>query len=353
MAFDTKEIIHLLPGPVELAAEVRNEFARLPVSHRNDEFIADFHLLKEKLCRIVQAGSVEVLAGSGTSANDAVAAHLSLTGETGLLLSNGEFGDRLISQASRFNLNFHTLAVPWGEPFLQLDIRNFLDQHRDIKWLWAVHCETSTGVLNDLVMLQELCLSRNIKLCLDCISSVGTVTVNLENVYLASCSSGKALCSFPGLSMVFYNHAINASPSIPKYLDLGFFRSENGVPFTISTNLVYALNKAADALLEKGNYVFSEMEEKSVRMREIFAQKGFGIINEAAISSPSVVTASLPENINSVSFGKLLEQHNCLVSYNSGYLVRRNWIQTYFTRNTTLDTIRRFGELISSLDPRH
>ena len=40
------------------------------------------------------------------------------------------------------------------------------------------------------------------------ISSVGTMPVSLEGVWLASCASGKGLRSYPGLSMVFYNHEL-------------------------------------------------------------------------------------------------------------------------------------------------
>jgi aspartate aminotransferase-like enzyme len=342
----SNDIVHLLPGPVEIDVEVRNELIRLPESHRRDEFKSEFHDLTTKLCRIANSRYVEVLPGSGTLANDAIAAQLSISREQGLILSNGEFGERITSQARRFNLNFLSINAPWGAPFDYLAIKDFIKRNQEIKWIWAVHCETSTGVINDHFWLQEICLSLNIKLCLDCISSIGTVPVNLENVYLASCSSGKAICSFPGLSMVFYNHEIEISSSIPKYLDLGFFRSEDGIPFTISSNLVYTLIKAAESLDQNQLAIFPGLMQKSAYMREVLKPYNFKIINDAAISSPSVVTIELPENINSVEFGKLLEQKNCLINYNSGYLIKRNWVQAFITRNTSMETIQRFAELI-------
>jgi len=58
---------------------------------------------------------VQILSGSGTLANDVVAARLSLLeGSRGLILSNGEFGDRLLDHARRARLNFATLRLPWG-----------------------------------------------------------------------------------------------------------------------------------------------------------------------------------------------------------------------------------------------
>ena len=45
----------------------------------------------------------------------------------------------------------------------------------DVDWLWLVHCETSTGVLNDLSMLKEACAQGGIQLAMDYISSIGTM----------------------------------------------------------------------------------------------------------------------------------------------------------------------------------
>jgi hypothetical protein len=84
------------------------------------------------------------------------------------------------------------------------------------QWLWFVHCETSTGILNPLGEIQQLCRELELKLCSDCISSVGTVPVLLSGVYLASCASGKGLRSYSGVSMVFHNHEVSAAPDLPK-----------------------------------------------------------------------------------------------------------------------------------------
>ena len=85
--------------------------------------------------------------------------------------------------------------------------------------------------------------AAGLKLCLDCISSVGTVPIDLSGVYLASCVSGKGLSSYPGLSMVFYNHEIQPAPKrLPRYLDLGFYAAQEGIPFTHSSNLLAALH---------------------------------------------------------------------------------------------------------------
>jgi aspartate aminotransferase-like enzyme len=344
----TKSISHLLPGPVALDERVRAEFSKPPVSHRSDEFLADLQVLKSLLCRFVNSRFVEVLSGSGTLANEAVAAQISQLGSKGLILSNGEFGERLVSQANRINLDFITLSVDWGMAYSYQEITSLLDIHPEINWIWTVHCETSTGVLNDFHQLSAIAMNRNIKLCLDCISSIGTMPVDLSNVYLASSSSGKALCSFPGLAMVFYNHEIQESAHIPKYLDLGFYRKESGVPFTLASNLVYALQRAMESLSNATDF-FSSIKLNSLTIKEVMLNAGLNVINEHGCTSPALVTIEMPDDISSVAFGDQLEKEGCLVSYKSNYPIRRNWVQTFVTRNTTKEEVAHFVHVMDLL----
>ncbi len=233
----------LTPGPVDIAPPIRRAFSEVTISHRCQEFMYLHGETKRLLCDLVNAKNVEMFMGSGTMANDIIAGQLSLSRDRGLILSNGEFGNRLIDSADRFNLDFDAISLEWGEAFAADDIEKILDNSPDTKWLWAVHCETSTGMLNDLDMLRRICRKRNIHLCLDCISSVGSVSVDLGDVYLASAVSGKGFCSYSGLSMVFYNHVVKSSDKkLPRYLDLGTYAENGGVPFTILSNLVGALN---------------------------------------------------------------------------------------------------------------
>src|SRR5437868_9892259 len=68
--------VNFLPGPVTIRREVRRAFEQAPESHRADAFVKDFHATKEILCELVRAKSAELLLGSGTLANDIVAAQL-------------------------------------------------------------------------------------------------------------------------------------------------------------------------------------------------------------------------------------------------------------------------------------
>lgn len=318
--------VSFLPGPVAVRREVRRAFEQAPESHRADAFVNDLQATKEVLCALVQARSVELLVGSGTLANDVVAGQVSREQRPGLVLSNGEFGERLMDHAKRWGLVFDALEHPWGSPLDLAAVRRRLERAPARGWLWCAHCETSTGVLNDLEQLKALCAEFDVKLCLDCISSIGTVPVDLRGVWLASCASGKGLRSYPGLSMVFYHHAVAPAPhGLPRYLDLGHYAARDGVPFTFSSNLLHAL--AAAVRRVRWAERFAGLVELSTWLRASLRELGFDLIGAGAKTSPAVVTIALPSSLNSVQIGSLMQESGYLLSCNSDYLRRRTWIQ--------------------------
>ena len=336
-----------LPGPVDVHEEVRKAFERGPVSHRSDAFMADFQNTKKLLCELTGARNVEVMVGSGSLANDAVCGQISLLGAPGLILSNGEFGDRLVDHATRQGLTFEVHRTAWGEPFDYVEVRRRLEGSPRLRWFWVVHCETSTGVLNELETLKTICAEKQIQLCLDCISAIGTVPVGLQGVYLASCVSGKALASFPGLSMVFYNHELKPARQLPRYLDLGYYAAQDGVPFTHSSNLVYALQTALKRICwpEK----FRQIAEVAVWLRGRLRELGFQIVAPDAHASPAVVSIALPGELSSKAIGWQLKKSGYLLSYNSDYLRQRNWIQICLMGEWSRDHLETLPAVLADL----
>src|SRR5258708_6036058 len=335
--------VNFLPGPVSVRREVRRAFEQAPESHRADAFLKDFQATKRALCDLVQAGNVELFLGSGTLANDVAAGQLSLEAKHGLVLGNGEFGNRLLDQSRRFGLQFDAIEFPWGDAIDLGAVRQALERYPRPGWLWCVHCETSTGVVTDLERLKELCGEFQVKLCLDCISSVGTMPVNLTGVYLATCSSGKGLRSYPGVSMVFYHHDVGYSAGkLPRYLDLSHYAEQQGVPFTFSSNLLHALYAAIKRVPWDSR--FAELAGHSAWLRTRLGELGFQIIGNGALMSPAVVTIALPQDLNSSKIGELMQESGYLLSCNSEYLRSRNWVQICLMGESSRE------KLVSALD---
>lgn len=330
----TEEVVNFLPGPVKIGPSVHAAFARTAISHRSAAFDRDLGRCRARLCELTGARRVALLVGSGTLANDLVAGQIKRLKAPGIVLGNGEFGRRLADHAARLRLNFEHLTADWGQPLPYDELLTRLRVNASIGWLWAVHCETSTGVLNDLEALKDLARRHELRLAMDCISSIGAVPVDLNGVHLASGVSGKALASFPGLCMVFHDKDVTGDPTLPRYLDLSAHASVNGVPFTMSSNLVSALAAALERFeTNDGNASLSvaavhrrKIELASQVRRELTAL-GYRTIAPEEIGSPAVISFVPPAGIESMQLGEYLESRGVLLSYRSRYLIESNVLQ--------------------------
>ncbi len=338
---------NFLPGPVYVKPEVRRAVSQTPISHRSKQFLERFQRTRKLLCQLVNARSVEIFSGSGTLANDVIGAQLSLLGKSGLILSCGEFGNRLIDHAKRFGLSFSVLQKPWGEVFSSSEIAQAMTASPAPNWLWTVHCETSSGALMDLPMLVELSLQNQVQLCLDCTSSLGIVPLDLSRVFLASSVSGKGLASLPGLCLVFYNHSVAPAPErLPRVIDLGLYAAHDGVPFTISSNLVFGLETALESIHPAR---FEKIAGYSKVIRSRLKERGFQLVGSEDATSPGVITIALDRRSDSEVVGFHLEQRGFLLSYRSHYLRERNWMQICLMGDLVEDSLEPLVETLSDV----
>lgn len=323
VAYAAQSPVSFLPGPVEIHPSVQAAFARAPISHRAQEFQALLQDTKSRLCHLIKAREVEIFLGSGTLANDVVAAQIKRLNTRGVILVNGEFGERLCDHAQRFGIPFKSFHAEFAHSF-DLSVLHQTLKQQSPDWLWMTHCETSSGILNPLKEIQAMCDSLGIKLCVDCTSSVACVTVDVSRAYLASTVSGKAIAAYPGLAIVAYAHAVEPDQQIPRYLDLGVYRANAGIPYTHSSNLVAALHQAI-ALISPAR--LDAIAKASGSLRTSLELAGIAIVNSAHESSAAVITVCLPNHLDSVACGDAMAECGFLLSYRSGYLIKRNLLQ--------------------------
>ena len=319
--------VNALPGPVDLKNIVAEEFRIKPESHRGLKFVQNYKKVCKSLCRFVKAENAQIFTGSATLANEIILAHISALSQKGLIVSNGEFGNRIIQQAQCQKISFTEYKVGLGEELSTSHIEQLIEKDLDIKWIYLVHCETSSGVLNDLTSIVNICSQKNIKVLVDCVSTFGIVPLDLSKVYMASVSSGKAIGSLPGLAVIFFNELQKVPEnSVPVYLDIWYYIKKDGIPFTLNSNALYALGIAVDIIDVKSRY--ADINEKASWLRDQISQLGYDLFPKGCSSlHPAIITIGFPVSIDSTSFGRLLEEQNILVNYNSEYLVRQNMIQ--------------------------
>ncbi|MFZ7942090.1 GNAT family N-acetyltransferase [Neobacillus sp. 19] len=114
--------VPFLPGPVQIPEKVRTALMGSPYSHRSDVFREKLDRVRSIFRRLTNCKHVQILAGTGSLANEVVAAQLSLLNGRGLILANGEFGSRLVDQARRQGLSFDVLEKEWGHAFSKEEI---------------------------------------------------------------------------------------------------------------------------------------------------------------------------------------------------------------------------------------
>jgi aspartate aminotransferase-like enzyme len=313
-----------LPGPVVLTPAVTAAFRSPPVSHREPAFLEMMSRTRAALSSLVQASHLALLVGTGTLANEAVAAQLKCIGGPGLILSNGEFGERLIDQARRWNLQFAVERRDWGRPFDWSHVRKAAGLRRPA-WIWAVLSETSTGVLNPLEELLALSAFAGAELCLDAVSAVGLMPVDFRGVRLATAVSGKGLAALPGLAAVFHHGDLAPSGQTPRYLDLAHYEASGGVPFTHSSNLLAALDRSLESTrwAEK----LERVRCASVTLRASLRSYGLPPLAADSDAAPGIVTVALAADVSATEVATELSKQGVHIAYQSEYLLQRNWVQ--------------------------
>ena len=346
-----EEPVILTPGPVKIPKPVSVAFQHPPVSHRSGEFAALMLRVKDRLLELTGAEHVAVMAGSGTLANDMVAAQLFRLSSRGLIVSAGEFGSRLFDHANRFGLSYKALEQHWGEPLDYDRIEAEAAVHTG-GWLWAVHCETSTGALADLARLKTICREYGLRLALDCVSSLGATTVDLRGVWLASTASGKGLAAYPGLAIVFSSQQPRVDLTLPRYLDLGLHMAaanKGSVPFTLSSNLLCALEAGLE---RQTGELLTRIEDDGRWLRVQLRALGLHLVSSESESMGAVTTIALQDDLTDASeLGISLASRGYFTSYASSYLRDNNWLQICLMGEVNREELERLIPVLASSLP--
>ena len=148
--------------------------------------------------------------------------------------------------------------------------------------------------------------------------------------------------------MVFYNHEfVPGSKPLPRYLDLSHYAAQDGMPFTHSSNLIHAVQAA----LKRTSWAdkFGQIAETASWLRGRLRELGFQIVAPDAHASPAVLSIALPAEISSKSIGWQLQKAGYLLSYKSGYLLKRNWIQICLMGEWSRENLATLPDVLADL----
>jgi len=325
--------IDLLPGPARLNQATLRAAASAPEYHRADSFLHMYRQVQKKLSQWMGGHGMALFPGGGTLANDVLAQTLLRLPDSqlrpGLILCNGEFGRRLTEHARGVNLPHQVLDFGWAQTWEMDRIDAYLQEHQP-SWVWAVHCESSSGILNPIDALAKS-ISPNTALCLDAISTLGALPLP-ENLAFASAVSGKALQSLPGIAIVSGQAQWMKKllpQAWPPSLDLPAHHNCAHPPHTMGYPILAALHASlttacAPQQIDARATTYSHL---GAIVRGSLRTLGARVLAPENSASPVMTTFEVPPGLTTREFLKLAETWGYRLAGQSSYLQDRRLAQ--------------------------
>jgi phosphonoacetaldehyde hydrolase len=148
-----KQYLLLTPGPLTTTKTVKNVMLKDWCTWDND-YNSIIQKLREDLLKLAGKNicdyTVVLMQGSGTFAVESVIGTSVEQGGTLLVITNGAYGDRIAKMAKILKIN--TIVQDSGEvgPVDLAILHENLQKNPCITHVVVVHCETTTGMLNDI-----------------------------------------------------------------------------------------------------------------------------------------------------------------------------------------------------------
>ena len=320
------------PGPVNVAKNVRMAICKDDICHRESDFDCLLQSVENKLLKLFEIKNVDnyravVITGSGTAANEAILSS-AVGNKNILILSNGEFGERLFNISRIHDKNTFLLEFPWGERLDLERIEAYLKEH-DIDIVAMVHHETSSGMLNSLEKVGALAKANDSMFIVDCVSSAGAEVIDMEKCHIAYCSSSssKAIGSYSGLSFVIGKteefKKLKDLPVKSTYLNLykfyHFIEAFSQTPNTPAVPLFYALEQALANILNQGvSNRHASIKRKANFLRQGMLNLGLKFLIDQKDMCSVLTTVHIPFHIDVGIFRQKLREKSIIIYEGKG-----------------------------------
>lgn len=258
--------ILLNPGPVTLSERVRRALMREDMCHREPDFAQLMLDIKARLASVYPDAQPSfdaiALTGSGTCAVEAMVSSLAPKGATTLVVANGVYGERIAAMLSAQRKAHEVVKSAWPDAMALAAVAARMRSNAAITHVIAVHNETTTGRLNDIGALAELCGAHGKWLMVDAVSSFGGEAIDFSHsaILAVAATGNKCLHGIVGIAFVLVRSAAfesSRSQSDSLYLDLFEYHTaeKSGFsPFTQAVHACFALQEALRELDETGGW---------------------------------------------------------------------------------------------------
>ena len=252
-----KRNVLLNPGPATTTDTVKYAQVVPDICPRETEFGELMQFVSTELTKFVadpKEYSAVLFGGSGTAVVEAILSSV-IGRDAVLIINNGEYGKRMCQIAEIYGLKY-------------IEYRSAYDQLVDLAALEAViqvspckishlavvHNETTTGLLNNIGALGDLCKDYQICMIVDAMSSYGAIPIDMAamNISYLAASSNKNIQGMAGVGVVIARKAELESTQHLKprnlylhlYAQYRHFLDTKQMRFTPPVQTLYALKQA-------------------------------------------------------------------------------------------------------------
>jgi len=284
------------------------------------------------------------ISGTGSAAWEACCANLIEPGDKCLTFVNGYFGERHCDMASRYGAEIIRVDKPFGEVFSFDEISEQIKKHKP-QMVYLVHAETSTGALQNVEGVGQLCRDIDALFLLDTVTSIGGIPIYLDKWLVDASYAGgqKCLAVPPGISLLtFGSRAMQKlkkrKTKVPNwYLDMNmiaqYLHPEGGASVarvyhhTGPVSMVYALREGLRMVCEEGlEHSWNRHITNAKMLWKGLEDMGLKPHVDLNCRLPSLTTVRVPEGVDAVAIQKyLLETFNLEIGGGLGSLKGKVW----------------------------
>jgi len=315
----------MIPGPVQPDDDVLEAMGGPVQPHYGPAFTAFYNETVALLKQVFGTqGDVFIMPGSGTCAIDACFGSALSSGEKVVVGVNGFFGERLVSIARSYGLQVVLVETEWGKPLKAEDFEKAFRQNPDAKLAAMVHLETSTSIVNPLQEIGPVVREMGGSLLLDSVSSLGGLTVKMDEWGIDFCASASQKClgAPPGVAPCAVSprgwELVDRAPDKGHgfYGNLRVWRqyainwaSWHPFPVTMATNNVAALKTGLEALLAEGIETRLERYRRlAVYLRGQLRSIGYEPFTPDELMAPVLTASYGPKGVPTHKIVEFMEQ---------------------------------------------
>jgi 2-aminoethylphosphonate-pyruvate transaminase len=253
----------LTPGPLTTSPETKRAMLN-DFGSRDHGFIEINRHMRERLVAIIngQADFVCVpMQGSGTFAVEAMMGSLVPRDGKVLVLVNGAYGQRIVKICNYHGRLVDVLEWPENVPVSADDVNRKLAADSAITHVVAVHCETTTGILNPIAEIAAVVKTHKRSLLIDAMSAFGAIDLDAHKIEFDAvvASSNKCLEGTPGMGYCIVREGVlqncqGNSPSLSLDLHDQWVAMEKTAQwrFTPPVQVIAAFNQALNEFEAEG-----------------------------------------------------------------------------------------------------